>query len=69
MVFMHDMFQKIEMSFLMILCLSDEYVYVKHANVGDIISEDVSIFRSQCYEKGGYVKAVLTCTYTQISNE
>ena len=53
----------------MILCLSEYYVYLKNASVCNMINEDVSMFRSQCFKKGDYVKGVLTYTDTYNLNE
>ena len=39
------------------------YVYVKYGNMGNVMNEYVSLFRSQCYENFDHVKGVLTRTY------
>ena len=57
------------MCILTILCKSEEYVYVKHASVWNMMNEGMSLFRSQCYENDDYVKGVLTCTNKHTLNE
>ena len=46
------------------LCLNEVYVYVKHDSVWNMMNDGVSMFKSQFYEFGDYVKGVLTCTHT-----
>ena len=57
------------MYIFMMLCLSEEYVCVKHARVSNMMDEGMSMFRFQGYENGNYVKGVLTSTRTYIINK